>query len=194
MNGRTFLCVMVLTLLGGCAARQVSPHVTDVTGLVAPLAFHMTNQNGAAVSAADYRGKIVLLCFGYTHCPDACPITLAMLADAIAQLGSRGQRVRVLFVTVDPKRDTEPVLKRYVNDFGPEFVGLRGTHAQLLRMIKRYRVSYHYEKPDANGAYEVDHSSAVFIFGPRGQARLLAQTGAPAEVIASDLRGLLSAG
>ena len=194
MRGHRLAGVLVLLLLGGCVQRQLGHHMTNVAGLVAPLQFHMNDQNGAAVSAADYRGNVVLLYFGYTHCLDACPLTLSTLADAISRLGAEARRVRVLFVTVDPRRDTLPVLKRYVNDFGPQFVGLRGTHAQLTRMIKRYRVSYHYEKPNASGAYEVDHSSAVFIFGPRGQARLLAQTGAPASVIAAKLRHLLAAG
>lgn len=182
--------VLGLTLCG-CTQRQLPHHMTDVSGLVAPLKFHMTNQDGAPVSAASYRGDVVMLYFGYTHCLDACPTTLATLADAIEQLGAQGKRVRVLFVTVDPRRDTEPVLKRYVSDFGPQFIGLRGTDAQLLDMVKRYRVVYRYAKPDASGNYEVSHSSAVFIFGRHGRARLLAQTGAPASVIAADLRHLL---
>jgi protein SCO1/2 len=186
------LAVLTGLLLCGCAQRQLGDHMTNIAGLVEPLRFHMTDQDGRPVSAADYRGEVVLLYFGYTHCLDACPTTLATLADAIARLGAQGQRVRVLFVTVDPRRDTVAVLKRYVNDFGPQFVGLRGTHAQLTRMIKRYRVSYHDEKPDASGAYEVDHSSAVFIFGRHGHARLLAQSGAPAAVLATDLRQLLA--
>lgn len=195
MSTRTVMRVALTAAVGlmtvGCAQRQLPHHMTNVTGLVAPLEFHMTNQDGVPVSAADYRGDVVMLYFGYTHCPDACPTTLATLADAIGHLGARAKRVRVLFVTVDPRRDTRLVLKRYVNDFGPQFVGLRGTREQLTRMIKRYRVSYHYEKPDASGAYEVVHSSAVFIFGRHGRARLLAQTGAPAAVLATDLRRLL---
>lgn len=179
-------------LLAGCA-RQLQPDVTDVSGLVAPLEFTLTNQSGRAVTAADYRGDVVMLYFGYTHCPDACPATLATLADALHMLGPLAARVRVLFVTVDPRRDTEPVLRRYVSDFGPQFVGLRGTSAQLTRMIKRYRVTYTYQKPYPRGDYQVGHSSAVFIFGPDGRARLLAQNGAPAGIIAADLRHLLPA-
>ncbi len=178
--------------LGGCVQRQLAHHMIDISGLVAPLAFHLTDQDGRPVSAADYRGDVVLLYFGYTHCLDACPTTLATLADALAHLGPQASRVRVLFVTVDPRRDSTAVLKRYVNDFGPQFVGLRGTQAQLTRMIKRYRVSYHYETPDARGAYEVDHSSAVFIFGRDGRARLLAQEGAPATVLTADMHQLLA--
>jgi protein SCO1/2 len=177
-------------LLAGCA-RQLQPDVTDVSGLVAPLEFTLTNQSGRAVTAADYRGDVVMLYFGYTHCPDACPATLATLADALHMLGPRAARVRVLFVTVDPRRDTLAVLKRYVSDFGPQFVGLRGTTAQLTAMIKRYRVSYRDEKPGKNGNYEVIHSSVVFIFGGRGRARLLAETGFASAAIATDVRRLL---
>ena len=177
-------------LLTGCAT-QLQPDVTDVRGLVAPLEFNLTNQNGRAVTAADYRGDIVMLYFGYTHCTDECPATLAMLADALDRLGPLASRVRVLFVTVDPRRDRMSVLKRYVGDFGPQFVGLRGTGAQLTAMIKRYRVSYHDEKPEKNGNYEVIHSSVVFIFDGHGRARLLAQTGFSSAAIAADVRRLL---
>ncbi len=191
MSARAAIGAALGLLLCGCTHRQLPHHMYDISGLVAPLEFHMTNQDGARVSAADYRGDAVMLYFGYTHCTDVCPATLANLADALSRLGPRANEVRVLFVTVDPRRDTEAVLKRYVGDFGPQFVGLRGTHAQLIRIVKRYRVVYRYGKPDASGAYSVDHSSAVFIFGRRGRARLLAETGAPASVLALDLRHLL---
>ena len=193
---RTLACAPVMLgalLLAGCATR-LQPDVTDVRGLVAPLEFNLTDQNGRAVTAADYRGDIVMLYFGYTHCTQECPATLAMLADALDRLGPLASRVRVLFVTVDPRRDTSPVLKRYVGDFGPHFVGLRGTDAQLTAMIKRYRVSYHDEKPDKNGNYEVIHSSVVFIFDGRGRARLLAQTGFSSAAITTDVRRLLEGG
>ena len=177
--------------LAGCGRHPMQPNVTDVSGLVAPLKFDLTNQAGKEVDATDYRGDIVMLYFGYTHCLDACPATLTMLADALSMLGTQASRVRVLFVTVDPRRDTTTVLKSYVRDFGPQFVGLRGSASQLTSMIKRYRVSYHYEKPDRDGNYEVDHSSAVFVFDGSGRARLLVQTGARAKAVATDVRRLL---
>ncbi len=185
------LALLGALALSGCGRRPLQPDVTDVTGLVAPLRFNLTNQAGREVSEADYRGDVVLLYFGYTHCPDACPATLTTLADALSRLGAGASRVRVLFVTVDPRRDTTSVLKSYVSNFGPQFVGLRGTPSQLTSMIKRYRVSYHDEKPDRDGNYEVDHSSAVFVFDGRGRARLLFQTGARAGAVATDVRRLL---
>lgn len=177
--------------LGGCGVRTLQPKIADVTGLVAPLQLNLTDQAGQAVDAADFRGDVVLLYFGYTHCPDACPATLTMLADALGRLKAAASRVRVLFVTVDPRRDTEQVLRRYVSDFGPQFIGLRGDDSQLASLIKRYRVSYHDEKADRHGNYEVVHSSAVFVFDGTGQARLLVQTGARAKAVAADVRRLL---
>jgi protein SCO1/2 len=187
------LLLAACAALAGCA-RSAGYKITDVAGLVAPLELSMTNDEGQPVTAASFRDEVVLLYFGYTHCGDACPTTLATLANALRALGPSAARVRVLFVTVDPRRDTGAVLKRYVSNFGPEFVGLRGDSSQLTALIKRYRVAYHYEKPDRYGDYEVDHSSAVFIFGPSGRARLLAQLGATSQAISADLRQLLVSG
>lgn len=184
---------LVLTaLLAACAGRDSSYALKNVTGLVSPLEFQLTNQDGQPVTAADYRHDVVLLYFGYTECPDECPTTLATLANALHILGPRSSQVRVLFVSVDPQRDSTAVLKRYVSNFGPEFVGLRGDSAQLTDLSKRYRIAYHYEKPDKDGNYEVDHSSAVFVFDGSGQARLLGQSDNTAQQVASDLRRLLT--
>jgi protein SCO1/2 len=184
---------LILTaLLAACAGRDSSYALKDVTGLVSPLEFQLTDQDGRPVTAADYRQDVVLLYFGYTECPDECPTTLATLANALHTLGPRSSRVRVLFVSVDPQRDTPEVLKRYVRNFGPEFVGLRGDPAQLIDLSKRYRIAYHYEQPDKDGNYEVDHSSAIFVFDGSGRARLLGQSDNTAQQVASDLRRLLA--
>ena len=183
---------LVLTAALAACARSGPPYALEnVTGLVAPLQFHLTNQDNQAVTAGDYRRDIVLLYFGYTRCPDECPTTLAMLANALHTLGPDASQVRVLFVSVDPQRDTTAVLKRYVENFGPEFVGLRPDEAELTTLSKRYRIAYHYETPDKDGNYEVDHSSAVFIFDRDGHARLLGLDNTSQQV-ASDLRRLLA--
>jgi protein SCO1/2 len=179
-------------LLAACTGRDPSYALKNVTGLVSPLEFQLTDQDGQQVTAADYRHDLVLLYFGYTECPDECPTTLAMLANALRTLGPQASHVRVLFVSVDPQRDTTAVLKRYVNNFGPQFVGLRGDPAQLTDLSKRYRIAYHYEKPDKDGNYEVDHSSAVFVFDGDGRARLLAESDNTAPQVASDLHRLLT--
>jgi protein SCO1 len=191
----TTLAVLLAGLLAACGRASGPPYdLANVKGLVSPLEFHLTNQDGQPVSAADYRRDIVLLYFGYTDCPDECPTTLATLASALRALGPQASQVRVLFVSVDPRRDTTAVLKRYVSNFGPQFVGLRGDQAELTTLSKRYRISYHYEAPDKEGNYEVDHSSAIFIFGRDGAARLLGQSDNTAPQYASDLRRLLASG
>lgn len=187
------MAALVLSAALTACAGSGPPYVLkNISGLVQPLDFQLTNQDDQAVTAGDYRHDLVLLYFGYTECPDECPTTLTTLANALHALGPRSSRVRVLFVSVDPQRDTTAVLKRYVSNFGPEFIGLRGDQAALTDLSKRYRIAYHYEKPDKYGNYEVDHSSAVFVFDGRGRARLLAQSDNTAQQVASDLRRLLS--
>jgi protein SCO1/2 len=133
-----------------------------------------------------------MLYFGYTHCPDICPTTLANLSQALSKLGAKADDVRVLFVTVDPRRDDAGVLKTYTRAFGPEFVGLRAGSDEVLRALsKRYRVTYSLDKPDAHGNYEVTHSSAVFIFDGTGKARLIAESADTADNITHDLKQLI---
>jgi protein SCO1 len=183
--------VAAALVLAGCGTRGPPFALQSISGLLPRLEFQLTNQDGAAVTAQDYRGKIVLLYFGYTHCPDVCPTTLAKLAAAIRSLGPTAQKkIRVLFVTVDPKRDSAAVLKSYVSFFGPEFVGLRGTAEELRALTKRYRVAYHLEPPGPDGNYAVDHSSAIFIFDGKGRVRLLGTETDHEQSIASDLRRL----
>lgn len=182
-----------MVLLGGCGG-QAGWQTRNVRGLVAPLRFHATAEPGNhPVDAADYRGDIVLMYFGYTHCPDVCPLTLAKLAVALTSLGDAAQQVRVLFVSVDPRRDTAPLLAHYVAAFGPQFVGLHVDADELRRLARRYRIAYSYATADANGNYDVSHSSAVFIFDRQGRARLLGtQNNSPAQ-FAADLQRLLKA-
>jgi protein SCO1/2 len=186
---RAWLLVLAL-LLAACGGGK-GWHLTNVTGVVPDLEFRLTDDSGRKVSAADYRGQAVMLFFGYTNCPDTCPTTLAKLAAAMRQMGESGQHVRVLFVSVDPKRDTLEVLHRYVRAFGPRITGLRGGQAELKTLAKRYRITYSYGKPDAHGDYEVTHSSAVFVFDAQGKARLMVLPGDGAKVIAEDLRRLV---
>lgn len=183
---------VLMVMLAACSGRDSLYTLKSVSGLVPSLEFQLTDQDGHAVTAADYRHDVVLLYFGYTRCPDECPTTLTMLANALHTLGPRASQVRVLFVSVDPGRDTTAVLKRYVSNFGPEFIGLRGDPAELAALSRRYRIAYHYERPDKDGNYEVDHSSAIFVFDRRGRARLLGQSDNTVQQVASDLRRLLA--
>ncbi|MGH8201536.1 MAG: SCO family protein [Steroidobacteraceae bacterium] len=186
--------LLLTAALAGCANSEPHYSLKNITGLVSPLDFQLTDQDGRVVTAANYHDDLVVLYFGYTECPDECPTTLTMLANALRTLGPLASKVRILFVTVDPRRDTTAALKRYVNNFGPQFVGLRPDPDQLTALSKRYRIAYHYEKPDKDGNYEVDHSNAVFIFDGGGRARLLALPDSTSQQVASDLHRLLASG
>ncbi|MGH7188604.1 MAG: SCO family protein [Burkholderiales bacterium] len=180
---------LLLAACGGGGPWQLK----DIKGVVPDLAFRLTDDSGQKVSAADFRGQTVLLFFGYTNCPDVCPTTLAKLSAALKDMGPAGQSVRVLFVTVDPKRDTLDTLHSYVHAFGPRITGLRGSASELRELAKRYRISYSYGEPDANGDYVVTHSSAVFVFDAEGDARLLILPDSGEKAIAGDLRRLVGA-
>ena len=185
------LLATALLTLAGCGNPQPWG-LKDITGLMPDLQFTLTDQSGKTVHATDYRGKALLLYFGYTHCPDVCPTTLATLAQALKALGKDADAVRVLFVSVDPARDTSEVLNDYVRAFGPQFVGLSGDEATLRSLAKRYRVTYALDKPDAQGDYTVSHSSAVFVFDPQGRVRLLGRGSDAPATIADDLKRLVA--
>jgi len=188
------LGVLLLTALIAACGRNAEPWALhDVTGLMPDLDFTLTRaSDGVQVHGKDFRGRVVLLYFGYTHCPDVCPTTLSLLSRSVVALGAEAGQVRILFVSVDPKRDSLPVLKKYAAAFGPEVVGLSGTQDELHALTKRYRVSYGYGKPDAKGSYEVSHSSAVYVFDRRGEVRLLTGGSDTASAITGDLRRLLA--
>jgi protein SCO1 len=166
------LCLAALAL-AGCDQDQ-KWHAMNVSGSSPALAFTMTRAaDGKQVTQADYRGKIVLLYFGYTFCPDVCPTTLANVASVLEKLGPAAKEVRLLFVTVDPNRDTLPALKEYVKNFAPEIDGLRGTPDELAALARRYRVVYSVRPETKDHPYEVTHSSAIYVFDGTGAARLL---------------------
>lgn len=147
--------------------------------------------DSAQVSGKSYRGKIAVLYFGYTHCPDVCPATLANLADVLKQLGPASNRVRVLFVTVDPARDTEPELAAYVRSFSDNIDGLRGDPNALTALARRYRVAFGRTPATSGQPYGMMHSEAVFFFGPDGHARFVATSTDNHREILSLLRHLL---
>ncbi|OYV35463.1 MAG: electron transporter SenC, partial [Acidocella sp. 20-61-6] len=136
------LFLLSLLALAGCH-HDLSPQDINVSGMIPALDFTMTDvRTGAQVTAADFTGKVTLLYFGYSFCTDACPRTLSSIADVVKEMNGKAAAVRVLFVTVDPKRDTLAVLKRYESLFGPGFDALRGTPDQLAALARRYRISY----------------------------------------------------
>lgn len=176
-----------LLLLSGCDAQPW--YGTNITGAMPRLQFSMMRaSDGANVTAGDYRGRLVVLYFGYTQCPDICPATLANLAEALQKLGTKANRVAVLFVTVDPNRDTLPILKAYVKAFAPQIDGLRGSDNALAALARRYRVAY---SVNAGPPYQVMHSSAVFMFDADGRARIVTLSTDDTSALAADMERLL---
>ena len=160
--------------------------MTDISGGMPKLDFHLS-ENGKPVTAEAFRGKVVALYFGYTHCPDVCPTTLANLTQMAEKVASPD--LRILFVTVDPDRDTDAVLSDYAKAFSPQVVGLRGSANQLAHLARRYRVAYTVTK---GPPYEVMHSNAVFFFDKSGKARLVTTDTADSAAIAADVKLLLA--
>jgi protein SCO1/2 len=182
--------------MAGCD-RKTQFHEGDISGSLPPLDFSMTDaMTGAPVTAADFRGKVTLLYFGYTLCPDFCPTTLTNLAAVLKQLGTQSGQVRILFVTVDPNRDSLPVLKQYAALFAPQIVGLRGTPDELASLARRYRVAYSVTPAHDGHPYEVTHSAIVYVFDQDGNARLLVSSMATQKPeidgTAQDLRTLIA--
>ena len=173
-------------LLTGCGKSFF--HMTDISGAMPKLDFHMTRaSDGAAVTGKNYQGKVVALYFGYTNCPDVCPATLANLTDMIGRVKSPD--VRVLFVTVDPERDTPAELKDYAAAFSPQVEGLRGSDNALADLARTYRVAY---SVDPKPPYTVMHSNAVFFFDRTGKARLVTTDTSNPAAMAEDVERLLN--
>jgi protein SCO1 len=167
-------------------------HGVDITGSDLGPDFRLTDHNGKERSLADFRGKVVALFFGYTHCPDVCPTTLSDMANAVKALGPDGSRVQVLFMTVDPRRDTPELLRNYVPAFNPTFLGLYGDAAATAKVTKDFKI-YAAERPGKTPeSYTVDHSAQTLVFDTKGKLRLMLPYGSPGDKIASDLKILLN--
>ncbi|NII11681.1 SCO family protein [Oleiagrimonas sp. C23AA] len=168
--------LLVLTLLLAACSQAPKPkwRLTDIQGHMPDLKFQLTNDDGKAVTAADYKGKITLLYFGYTHCPDVCPLTMTRMHVLMQRLGKLADDTQFLFVSVDPARDTPKVLHQYVTAFDKHAVGLTGSRDAIRALAKRYRAAFDRGKEKDHGGYDVNHSSAIYIFDAQGHARLLA--------------------
>ncbi len=166
-------------------------HSTEITGIEWGRDFHLTDHNGQPRSLKDFRGKVVMLFFGFTHCTDICPTTVADLARVLERLGPDGAHVQVLFVTVDPERDTAPVLRKYVTAFHPDFLGLRADPTATAAIAKEFKFFHAAHPSAANGDYAVDHGSAIYVYGPQGRRRLLMNGPRDVATMTSDVAMLL---
>lgn len=188
-----FLAAIVCAcLLGAC--RPDAPEswkLNNVANHLPDLDFSLTADNGKPATEANFHGDIVLAYFGYTHCPDVCPETMAKLAQVVQQIGKTARHTRILFISVDPARDTPAVLRSYMQAFDARHaVGLTGSAAAIRQLAQRYRVAYQAEAPQPDGGYDVTHSSAVYIFDAAGHARLLGTEADPIDAYVHDLRQL----
>lgn len=183
---------LAVVVLAGCNGSGPSFKNTDITGAGYGKDFTLTDHTGKTRTLADFRGKVVVVFFGYTHCPDVCPTTLADLKVAREQLGEDGKRVQVLFVTVDPERDTRELLSNYVPAFDPSFLGLYGDPAATARVAKEFRVFYQKVPGKTPDSYTVDHTAGSYVFDPQGRLRLLVRPGNVPNLVA-DLKTLLNA-
>lgn len=179
-------------MAAAACGRATQSDTTDISGVMPPLAFSLVRANdGAAVNAASYRGKVTLLYFGYTHCPDECPTTLGNLAVALKRLGADARDVRVLFITVDPARDTMPVLKQYVEAFAPEIDGLRGSDNAIATLARRYRVIYAVTPAAPGHDYAVMHADSLFLFDKSGGAQLVTMSTQNTAAVAAQIKSLI---
>lgn len=185
------LAALVVLALAGCSREGPKFKASDVTGASFGRELALTDHTGKPRTLADYRGKAVVVFFGYTQCPDVCPTTLATLAEAMKKLGPEADRVQVLFVTVDPERDTQELLAHYVPAFDARFAGLRGDAAATERAAKEFKIIYQKQPGPTPGSYTVDHSAGVFLFDPQGNLRVYASHGQGPDVFAHDLHELL---
>ena len=188
----TVLATLAAAWLTGCGGADAPKFkLTDVTGANLGKAVNLNDHNGRPRTLADFRGKVVAVFFGFTHCPDVCPTTLAELAQVVKELGPDGGKVQVLFVTVDPERDTPELLKQYVPSFNPGFLGLYGDAEATARAAGEFKVFYQ-KQPAKDGGYSVDHSAGTFFLDGEGRLRLFAQYGQGGAAILHDIRLLLA--
>lgn len=174
MSNPIRVLLLLVVALAGCSDPGPDWHGKDIRNLMPDLAFTLTDARGQSVTADQTSGKIRLLYFGYTSCPDVCPTTLADLRQAVRALPETTRDdIVTLFVSVDPERDSPERLASYVRFFGDHVIGMTGSLTELRDLTRRYRTTFGYDEPDEHGNYDVSHSSAVYVFDRSGEARLL---------------------
>jgi protein SCO1/2 len=178
--------------LAGCERPVVAFKGTDITGIPYAQKLNLSDASGQKRSLADFKGKVVVVFFGYTQCPDVCPTTLTELAAVKQALGPDGERLQALFVTLDPERDTPEVLKTYVSSFNSGFLALRGSLEETQAAAKEFKVFYAKVPGKTPTSYTLDHSAANFVFDTRGKPRLLVRNGTGVDAWISDVKALLA--
>lgn len=164
----------------------------DITGAEYARSLSLQDPDGRTRSLAEFKGKVVVVFFGYTQCPDVCPATMAELAEVKRSLGADGARVQGLFVTIDPERDSAELLKAYTANFGPDILGLRGTPEQTSATAKEFKVFFNKVPGKTDTSYTMDHTAGSYVFDAKGRVRLFTRYGTGAQALADDLKVLLA--
>lgn len=187
------LAALAAAVLPGCQKPADAPafKAVDITGATYGQALVLPDVDGRLRSLADFKGQVTVVFFGYTHCPDVCPATMAELAQVKQALGADGVRVQGVFVTLDPERDSAALLKGYTQAFSPDFVALRGSPEQTEAVAKQFKIFYAKVPGKASGSYSVDHTAGSYIFDTQGRLRLFTRYGSGAEALRHDLKLLL---
>ena len=187
------MALALAAVLAGCErAAAPSFKAIDITGAEYAQGFDLPDADGRRRTLADFKGRVTLVFFGYTQCPDVCPTTLLEIADVKKSLGADGERIQGVFITVDPERDTPEVLKAYVGNFGAGFVALRGSMAETQAVAKSFKVYYAKVPGQAAGSYTMDHTAGTYVFDAQGKVRLFTRYGTGAEALKHDLQLLLA--
>ena len=180
--------------LAGCTPEKPKFQSVDLTGADYARGFSLLDQNGQLRTVKDFAGKVVVVFFGFTQCPDVCPASMAELSEVKRLLGTDGNRLQAIFITVDPERDTPERLQAYMTTFDPTFLALRPAPAERARVASDFKIFYKKVDGKTSGSYSVDHSAGSYIYDPQGRVRLYNRYGSGAEMLAADIRLLLKAG
>ena len=186
-----FLLVFMLSALLSCSKSEPT-RLTNITGVIPDLTFELTDENGHKVTEKNYLGYTVAIFFGFTSCPDICPTTMHRLSTILNKIDTNASKVKVLFISVDPKRDSLDRLKSYTANFGNAFIGLRGDDGEIKNMAKRYHIALGHGGLDAQGEGEIFHSGVVLVFDKKAKARLLVTQSSSSEDVIFDLNNLVN--
>ena len=192
LHRRTAIAALVSAALAACSAEKPAFKGIDITGAQYARQLDLPDASGKPRTLADFKGKVTVVFFGFTQCPDVCPTALAEVAEVKQKLGADGDKVQSVFVTVDPERDTPAVVGAYVAAFGRDFVALRGSLEQTQAAAKEFKVFFAKVPGKTAGSYTMDHTAGSFVFDPQGRVRLFVRNGGGADAIGHDVKLLLA--
>jgi protein SCO1 len=191
LTRRFVMSSLAVLALAACSPEKPKFNGIDITGADYAKGFTLTDHNGQSRSLSDFKGKVVVVFFGYTQCPDVCPTSMSELAEVKRLLGADGDKLQGVFVTVDPARDTTELLKAYMTNFDPTFVAFVPTADELTDVAKRFKIYYKKQEGKTPTSYTMDHSAGSYVYDTQGNVRLYSRYGSGAKVLAQDIQTLL---